>query len=46
MLNTKLEEKLKEIDFKIDIRDIHGIPSNMGRKVVRLDNLGRQDGTL
>jgi hypothetical protein len=44
MLNTKLEEKLNEIDFKIDIRDIQGIPSNMGRKVVRLDNLGRQDG--
>jgi len=44
MLNTKLEEELKDIDFKIDIRDIQGIPSHMGRKVVRLDNLGRQDG--
>ena len=44
MLNTKLEEELSEIDFKIDIRDIQGIPSDMGRKVVRLDNLGRQEG--
>ena len=44
MLNTKLEEKLKAIDFKIDIRDIQGIPNDMGRKVVRLDNLGRQEG--
>ena len=44
MLDTKLEEKLKAIDFKIDIRDIQGIPNDMGRKVVRLDNLGRQEG--
>ena len=44
MLNTKLLEKLSDIDFKVDIRDIQGIPSEMGRKVVRLDNLSRQDG--
>ena len=44
MLNTKLLEKLSDIDFKVDIRDIQGIPSDMGRKIVRLDNLGRQDG--
>jgi len=44
MLDTKLQEKLNQVDFKIDIRDIQGIPSEMGRKVVRLDNLGRQEG--
>jgi len=44
MLDTKLLEKLNDIDFKIDIRNINGIPSEMGRKLVRLDNLGRQDG--
>ncbi len=44
MLNTKLLEKLDDLDFSVDIRDIQGIPSEMGRKVVRLDNLGRQDG--
>ena len=44
MLDTKLKEKLEIIDFKIDIRDIQGIPNDMGRKVVRLDNLGRQVG--
>lgn len=44
MLDTKLQEKLNEVSFKIDIRDIQGIPSDMGRKVVRLDNLGRQEG--
>ena len=44
MLNTKLLEKLSDIDFKVDIRDIQGIPSEMGIKVVRLDNLSRQDG--
>ena len=44
MLNTKLLEKLEDVSFKIDIRDIQGIPSEMGRKIVRLDNLGRQEG--
>jgi hypothetical protein len=44
MLDTKLQEKLNEVSFKIDIRDIQGIPNDMGRKVVRLDNLGRQEG--
>tara|TARA_R110002020_G_scaffold459931_1_gene678204 strand:- start:234 stop:1145 length:912 start_codon:yes stop_codon:yes gene_type:complete len=44
MLDTKLQEKLNQVNFKIDIRDIQGIPSEMGRKVVRLDNLGRQEG--
>mgnify|MGYP003151341964 CR=1 FL=1 len=44
MLDTKLLKKLDDINFNIDIRNIDGIPSEMGRKVVRLDNLGRQDG--
>ena len=44
MLDTKLLEKLEKVNFNVDIRNIHGIPSEMGRKIVRLDNLGRQDG--
>ena len=44
MLDTQLLEKLEKVDFKVDIRNIHGIPSHLGRKIVRLDNLGRQDG--
>lgn len=44
MLDTQLLEKLEKVNFKVDIRNIHGIPSHLGRKIVRLDNLGRQDG--
>jgi len=35
MLDTKMEEALQDVSFKIDVRDIQGIPSHMGRKVVR-----------
>ena len=44
MLDTQLLEKLEKVNFNVDIRNIHGIPSHLGRKIVRLDNLGRQDG--
>jgi len=44
MLDTNLLEKLEKVNFNVDIRNIHGIPSHLGRKIVRLDNLGRQDG--
>ena len=44
MLDTKLQKELDKINFNIDIRAIQGIPTEMGRKVVRLDNLGRQEG--
>ena len=44
MLDTKLQEALSEVEFKIDVRDIQGIPSHMGRKIVRLDQLGAQEG--
>ena len=37
MLDTKIQEALEDVSFNIDIRDIHGIPSHMGRKVVRLN---------
>ena len=40
MLDTKLQDALQDVSFKIDVRDIQGIPSHMGRKIVRLDNLG------
>ena len=33
-----IQEKLKVIDFPIDIQKIEGIPEAMGRKVVRLDH--------
>ena len=44
MLDTQLLEKLEKVNFNVDIRNIHGIPAHLGRKIVRLDNLGRQDG--
>ena len=44
MLDTKIQEALQDVSFKIDVRDIQGIPSHMGRKIVRLDNLGAQEG--
>ena len=44
MLDTKLQEALQDVSFEIDVRDIQGIPSHMGRKVVRLDQWGAQDG--
>ena len=44
MLDTQLLEKLEKVNFKVDIRNIHGIPSTLGRKIIRLDNLGRQEG--
>ena len=31
MLDTQLLEKLEKVDFKVDIRNIHGIPSHLGR---------------
>ena len=38
MLNTKLfEEEMEKINFSIDIQDIEGIPTEMGRKLVRTD---------
>ena len=44
MLDTKMEEALQDVSFKIDVRDIQGIPSHMGRKVVRLNHYGQQEG--
>jgi hypothetical protein len=44
MLDTKIQEALEDVSFNIDIRDIQGIPSHMGRKVVRLNQFGAQEG--
>ena len=36
MLDTKLQEALQDVSFKIDVRDIQGIPSTMGNNCKHL----------